>query len=143
MILIAHRGNLNGKNIERENSPKYIRYALNKSFHVEIDLWYLSNDGKLYLGHDKPQYEIGDNFFNGRMWIHCKTIQTVVYMLQNHSKRNFFFHGNDMITLTSKNIIWNYPGVLPTSFSIVHLKKNEPLPKNVYGVCSDYIGDYL
>ena len=28
MILIAHRGNRNGKNVDRENSPDYIQEAL-------------------------------------------------------------------------------------------------------------------
>ena len=55
MILISHRGNLNGKS-DRENSPDYIDEALDQDFDVEVDVWYVS--GKWYLGHDEPTYEI-------------------------------------------------------------------------------------
>mgnify|MGYP001440007744 CR=1 FL=1 len=40
MILISHRGNIKGKNPEMENSPKYIKKAL--------DLSSLLNPGKVY-----------------------------------------------------------------------------------------------
>ena len=56
MILISHRGNLDGKNESEENNPIYIEEALNAGYEVEIDVWY---DGEqLYLGHDNPEYEI-------------------------------------------------------------------------------------
>ena len=35
MILISHRGNLNGKKVDEENSPKYIEKALKEGFDVE------------------------------------------------------------------------------------------------------------
>ena len=44
MVLISHRGNLEGKNIELENDPTYIDSAIEKGFDVEIDLW-VDNDG--------------------------------------------------------------------------------------------------
>ena len=56
MILISHRGNLNGKDIENENNPLYIDRALGKGYDVEIDVWY--NGGIWYLGHDEPTYPI-------------------------------------------------------------------------------------
>jgi len=56
MILISHRGNINGKFESYENEPTYIDLALSKGYDVEIDVWYV--DGLLYLGHDKPQYGI-------------------------------------------------------------------------------------
>ena len=52
MILISHRGNLHGKQPERENTVQYINEALDKGFDVEIDLW--GKDNFLYLGHDGP-----------------------------------------------------------------------------------------
>jgi hypothetical protein len=39
MILIAHRGNLDGPNPSMENHPDYIDAAINAGFHVEVDLW--------------------------------------------------------------------------------------------------------
>jgi hypothetical protein len=47
MILIAHRGNLNGPNKESENMPDYINIAIEKGFYVEIDVWLINN--KLFL----------------------------------------------------------------------------------------------
>jgi hypothetical protein len=43
MIYISHRGNINGKNIERENSPEYILETLNKGYDVEVDIWIINN----------------------------------------------------------------------------------------------------
>jgi hypothetical protein len=55
MILISHRGNLNGPNPERENHPDYIWEALRAGYEVEIDVWWV--EGKFKLGHDEPQYD--------------------------------------------------------------------------------------
>ena len=38
MILIAHRGNTIGPNIEKENHPDYIDEAIKKGFDVEVDI---------------------------------------------------------------------------------------------------------
>ena len=47
MILISHRGNLDGKNESEENNPLYIEEALNAGYEVEIDVWY--KYGEFYL----------------------------------------------------------------------------------------------
>ena len=54
MILISHRGNLDGPKPEKENNPKYIWEALNEGYQVEIDVWY---DKGWWLGHDRPKYK--------------------------------------------------------------------------------------
>lgn len=41
MIKIAHRGNINGKLPEMENSPNYVMAAIEKGYDCEIDLWCL------------------------------------------------------------------------------------------------------
>ena len=38
MILISHRGNIDGKNPEKENTVAYITEALDKGYHCEIDV---------------------------------------------------------------------------------------------------------
>ena len=53
MIYISHRGNLNGINPKQENKPSYIFNALERSFDVEVDVWFVK--GKFYLGHDEPE----------------------------------------------------------------------------------------
>ena len=56
MVLIAHRGNTDGRFESYENEPNYIDKALKKGYDVEIDIWVI--EGNFYLGHDKPQYGI-------------------------------------------------------------------------------------
>ena len=48
MILISHRGNLNGKSDE-ENHPNHIDITLRQGFDVEIDVWKV-NQVEWYLG---------------------------------------------------------------------------------------------
>jgi hypothetical protein len=73
MILISHRGNLNGPNKDFENRPEYINYALSKGFNVEVDVKIYKN--KIFLGHDKPQYKINSTFLlNKKIWCHAKDI---------------------------------------------------------------------
>ena len=60
MRLISHRGNTSGPNPSRENHPDYIHEAIDKGFEVEVDVWRLGD--KWFLGHDKPQYEIEEQF---------------------------------------------------------------------------------
>jgi hypothetical protein len=51
MILISHRGNINGKQPNKENHSLYIFEAIKQGFQVEIDVWFI--DGKFKLGHDE------------------------------------------------------------------------------------------
>ena len=74
MKLIAHKGNINGPDPSKENTPEQIEYCIKNGYDVEIDVWY-DLDGKLWLGHDKAQYEITWWWLAGLqsyLWIHCK-----------------------------------------------------------------------
>ena len=46
MIYISHRGNIDGPDTGKENSPDYIIKALSLGFDVEIDVWF--KDDKFY-----------------------------------------------------------------------------------------------
>ena len=50
MILISHRGNLNGPSPKKENTIEYINHALNEGFNVEIDI--RLEDNIYYLGQE-------------------------------------------------------------------------------------------
>ena len=39
MILIAHRGNINGPRVEFENNPEYVLRAIEMGFDAEVDVW--------------------------------------------------------------------------------------------------------
>ena len=135
MILISHRGNLNGKS-DRENQPDYIEEALAQGFDVEIDVWY--HEYKFYLGHDEPRYLIQKDFLrkNG-LWCHAKNIDALNQMVDVEMV-HCFWHQEDDVTLTSEGYMWTYPGKELTSNSIAVLPEKK-LDVEVAGVCSDFI----
>jgi len=144
MILISHRGNINGKNILLENTPNYIDAAILEGFDVEIDVWYKNN--QLWLGHDNPDYNIDYKWFCDRitnLWIHCKNINSIEFFNNCKDKFNFFWHQTDTITLTSKKFIWAYPNKQPIKNSIAVLPElNNDDITFCDGICSDVIGRY-
>ena len=146
MIFISHRGNINGKNETEENKPEYIVESINQGYDCEIDLWVINKS--LFLGHDLPQYKISFSFLETNsqsLWVHCKNIEAVVYLQEkNDDKIHFFWHQEDDLTLTSKSIIWAYPGKQPIKKSIAVMPeiKNERNLEECLGICSDEISFY-
>lgn len=144
MILIAHRGNLNGPNKKLENSPEYIMSAIKKGYYVELDLWFIND--KLYLGHDTPDYEITIDFLlniKNKLFCHCKNIQALRLIVGKFPEIECFFHDNDDVVLTSKNKLWTFPGKELTPLSIcVMPERSKQIPKNCYGICSDFVIKY-
>jgi hypothetical protein len=142
MILISHRGNINGRIIEAENNPEYIDDTIRLGYEVEIDMWWI--DGKIYLGHDESQYEVSDKWLGDRvnkLWVHCKNVELLNWI--RSTTLHYFWHENDTITLTSKNYIWAYPGKQPIKSSIAVLP--ELYKDNIdgcLGICSDFIQEY-
>ena len=138
MIYIAHRGNLDGPNPEKENHPDYIKKALTVGYNVEIDVWYENN--KWWLGHDSPVYEVGrDFFYNNGLWCHAKNSEGLyqLAMLGVH----FFWHQEDSVALTSRGYFWTYPGKPLTTKSIAvmpEISTGENFDRCA-GICSDFI----
>lgn len=143
LILISHRGNIYHPDPDKENHPDQLIKALNKGFNVELDVWKV--DDCYALGHDKPQYEIHENFLtNSKFWCHAKNLETINHLIKNPNIHSFY-HQNDDCTLTSKGYIWTFPGQsYLMSKSIAVLPENTPLEANISkynlgGICSDYI----
>jgi len=142
-ILIAHRGNINGKIEEEENKPSYIEEAISLGYNVEIDVWV--KEGKIFLGHDAPEYETTIAWLLNRcasLWVHCKNIEALEYF-HNLQLFNYFWHQEDTVTLTSKSYIWAYPNKQPIKKSIAVLPElhNDDVSW-CSGICSDYIIKY-
>jgi hypothetical protein len=109
MKWIAHRGNINGINTERENHPDYIDEAISLGYDVEIDMWWI--DGRTYLGHDEPQYEVDDMWLAERvdkLWVHCKNIELLNWIV--NTSLNYFWHTIDSYTLISNKMVLVKPG---------------------------------
>jgi hypothetical protein len=152
MKYIAHKGNLDGPDPSTENHPTQVEKCIEAGFDVEVDLR-IDTDGKLWLGHDEPQHEIGWWWLAGKqqnLWIHCKDIATLHTFATSTSGYNYFWHQEDDYTLTSQGYIWSYPGKFFTPHTvIVRPETDAPHPLadvrseedwNCYGLCSAYIG---
>ena len=144
MKLISHRGNIRGLNPNRENTPSYIDTAISAGYEVEVDINYLN--GKFYLGHDTPDYEITIMWMSRRkddIWFHCKNLEAASHLgLLGGYK--FFCHTSDDFVLTSTSHIWVHDLKMNLgSRSIIPLLSDEDV-KNYngsipYAVCTDYI----
>ena len=136
MILISHRGNLNGKT-DDENKPKYIEEAISQGFDVEVDVWYIDN--QFWLGHDKPQYKVSDGFLeHPNLWCHAKNIDAL-YVMNTNYHIHCFWHQEDDVTLTSMGYLWSFPDEQLTDKSICVMPKKVDKSIDCYGVCTDYV----
>lgn len=140
MILISHRGNLEGKKEKLENHPDYIEEAKKKGFDVEIDVWFIKNN--FFLGHDEPQFRVDSKFLEDqKLWCHSKNSDA----LKELSKLNchFFWHNTDDYTITSKGFIWIYPGkpILKNGICVMP-EKIKNINIDCRGICSDFIKSY-
>lgn len=147
MILISHRGNIEGPEKHLENDPKRIDLCINLGYHVEIDL--RIKNKKLCLGHDEAQYEIDENWILERknnLWVHCKEKESFEYALKMR-KLNCFWHNTDDYTMTTWGYVWAYPGkeccgslcigVMPDN----HWSIEEFTRMSFFGICSDFVED--
>ena len=144
MILISHRGNTNGSFPELENNPGYIVKTIDAGFQVEIDVWCVEDT--FYLGHDAPQYKIQESFLmNDDLWCHAKNFEALRRLLKINAK--CFWHENDDFTLTSTNNIWTFPNKQVEQNSIIVCKNIDETKKysklNIFGICSDFVGELI
>lgn len=140
MILISHRGNIEGKNEKYENHPERINFIINSGFDVEIDVRSIGE--KIFLGHDKPDYEVDKEFLlNEKLWCHAKDLGALNFLKKINA--HYFWHDNDSYTLTSMGYFWTYPGKKLSKNSICVLPElNNQKFENCAGVCSDFISQY-
>ena len=137
MLLISHRGNIDGPDPLNENRPGHIVAALYMDFNVEVDVWWME-DG-IYLGHDSPVYKTDHNFLiNKHLWIHCKNIDAMIN-LSYDDRLNLFYH-KEGITFSSKGFLMTAPGLSVNHKSIALMPEMcfdwDVSP--AYGICTDY-----
>jgi len=142
LIVISHRGNLDGRVIEKENEPNYLLQAIDHGFDIELDIHWWKE--AFWLGHDKPEYEVNTSFLESikeRAWFHCKNLEVVEKFY--NTKYNWFWHEEDKVTLTSNGNIWCYPGYEIQNGIAVEKDKKVNCDINILGVCTDYPLRYL
>ena len=140
MKLISHRGNITASNPTLENTPGYIELAL-ATYDCEVDIWF--DNKKFYLGHDGPKIEVSKDFVtHPGLWCHAKHYASLQALLDVGA--HCFFHKHDDYTVTSKGVIWAYPGKKGDKNTVcVHPHELDVEDvKNFYGVCANNIKDY-
>jgi hypothetical protein len=145
VILIAHRGNFNGPNPEKENKLTYIEEAIHNGYEVEIDVRMHKNT--IYSGHDKPLDLISNSWlkrFYNKLWIHCKDAETLKYFAI-FNEYNYFWHQDDSFAITSKGFILSHVNndikKLSGQFIKINLN-NKKIHGNFVGILSDYLIKY-
>lgn len=148
MLVIAHRGLLNGPDLNLENRPDTIQKALLKGYDVEIDLQVVN--GQPFLGHDAPAYAVNINLLKTeRLWIHAKTLEAANFCSNYLNFRNWFFHQNDDCIIINKKFLWTYPrkdiplydnsiAVLPE----LNYTDDEIKAFKCFGICTDYASKF-
>lgn len=146
MHIIAHRGLTLGPNTAIENSPDTIRTALAQFYLVEVDV--RMKDGKAYLGHDEPQYEMPEDFIHSPDIIFHAKDRLSLHFLQQRGVHHFW-HGTDDYTLTSQGWVWAYPGQQAAGRECIAVmpESSNTTPESLKntrftGVCTDYAKSY-
>ena len=144
--LYAHRGNLFGPQPELENTMEYIDRAIKFGFKVEIDVW-LSQDGNLYLGHDKPEQLVTFEYLfirNDALLIHAKNVEAFIY-LSARTRMNVFFHTYEQVVMSSNGNLIFHPEHFPTvnvpPSAIFSMPEHSPIKLPPYhSLITDYAG---
>lgn len=139
MLIVSHRGNINGPVNDLENNPKQIDLAISKGFLVEIDLRIIN--GEYWLGHNNADYKTDVYWILDRadkLIVHSKDLATANDLFKNRKTINWFYHTNEDIVLTSWGWIWAYPRIYLNNAITVLEEKDLSFPKYILGVCTDY-----
>ena len=135
MLVISHRGNLEGPDSAIENHPNQIDRCISQySMNVEIDLRIIN--GHYWLGHDEPTHKTSIDFISQpNIWVHAKN-KLVIPVLKKNKNVHWFWHENDKVALTSKGYVWCFPGHEVECGIAVDAGQTI---KNCLGICSDNI----
>jgi len=145
MIIISHRGNINGPIPDKENRPSYIDCAIGLGYDVEVDLRLIN--GEFWLGHDEPQFKINNEWMElrkNKIWYHCKNIESAIELSKKETNFKFFCHASDDYVITSGGKLWvhdlskNIDGncIIPLLNSLDIDNYQNSLP---YGICTDFV----
>lgn len=142
-VLISHRGNLNGRVPEAENTKEFIQAAIEHGFDVEIDVRLI--DGSLFLGHDAAEHPVELDWLLERkdsLWIHAKNFAALSYLLEFDFR--IFYHQVEAHTIISNcGLIWSHNIAEANEKSIIPLLDLDSIRtydnKPVYGICSDFV----
>jgi hypothetical protein len=142
MLLISHRGNVDGMNPDRENSIPYINGALNLGFSVMVDVWFVG--GTLALGNHRPQYGINAEFLRNPQII-CKARSAATLNALMDMDLHCFANDRDDYSVTTEGYVWIYPGCASPPRGILYMPEfnykdvRDVADIGCAGVCSNWI----
>tara|TARA_R100000008_G_scaffold31266_1_gene17456 strand:- start:702 stop:1139 length:438 start_codon:yes stop_codon:yes gene_type:complete len=143
MILISHRGNINGIDFVQENTKPYIQNAIDLGYDVEVDIRY--EDNNFLFGHDYGQYDVELQWLLDRkdkLWVHCKDFKSLSKLIDTEVR--VFYHQKEDYTIISDGHIWAHNLSDIDDKCIIPLLSEKELKNwkrtDVYGICSDYVG---
>lgn len=127
MFWISHRGNIYGREEDKENCPKYIWNSLREGYNVAIDAWF--QDGTWMTGTEAPSYVLDEALqHHEQVWFHPMNEITHRELLDR--KRRIYIPCEDKSSahLPEKNLTKHHQG-----------KKDIGTYNSI---CSNYIGFY-
>lgn len=141
MIIIAHRGNIDGPD-SCNHDLKKIADGIGQGYYMELDLWKI--DGNFYFGHDTPEKLIClDDFDHPKVFFHLKNL-----FLPRLKFADAFSIDHDNFVLTLRGRLWCNYGAGFAENSVVCapelVKSEEPLEnflrshQKAWGICTDY-----
>jgi hypothetical protein len=123
MLLIANRGNLFGRNLERENSPDYLNEAINQGYHVMVDAWWV--EGCFWFGKNRPTHKpIGGGIdwlthAVNSVWIRAKSAET--FVRAHDLGLNVFWQQSDMYAYSTWGHLLGFYGAEQAGEQFVHV----------------------
>jgi HAD superfamily hydrolase (TIGR01509 family) len=143
LCLISRRGNLEGANPEKENTPAYVQHALNLSFDVQVDVW-SGKDGGWYLGNDGPKHKVDLTFLQSKgLWLRCGDVQTFQLVTSLITVKAFVGQPDSKsMLLTTSGHCWTGTAgqeLVETSILAYGVAPDEvyELEEKVFGLCQD------
>lgn len=143
-IIIAHLGNINGRQPENENKLQYIQKALKAGWHVCIDVAY--HCGGFVLPFDGGFQAVPTAVLSKqRVW--CRAHDPITLDALCDINAHVFLNTESWLALTSAQFVWTMPGHILTPRSIAcfpeaahedWLRQADPA-----GLCSDEPARYI
>ena len=150
MLLISHRGNVNGRIPSLENTVPYLKEAVDQGFMVEVDV--IEYQGSLYLGHEIEEcskrltLEDVDSIGHKNIIFHAKNVRAASSLTNWKEILHFFGHSNDDFVASSQGLIIAHSRLGYAHNTVCMLPEIHGLHKNELkgcsGICSDIISFY-
>lgn len=139
-LLISNRGNLGGRDKEKENKPDTIRAVIDVGFCVKTDIWLIKN--KTVTGVDQPIMEFNlDTVDKEKILIQARNPSAFAFLLKGGY--HCFWRESDNFVMTNRNFVLSYAGTLFPHAILMMPEDNTIMTNDNYiGICSDFIAGY-